>query len=110
MRDNPYGRPLSFPRQGFTLAGSVLLFGLRVLLLIALRMVRPFVMLPLLIAAVGGMCVTLGFGYAGHWHDAARAAAATLTAAIILGLYSRLADWLDPGHFGRHARDWRSRW
>ena len=88
----------------------VLVLSLRVLLLIALRLVRPVIMVPLILAVIGGMCSTLGFLVACWWHDAARAATATLVAAAALGFFAKFADLADPGHFERRGSTWRSPW
>lgn len=110
MRHELFNRPLRFPAQGVTLAGRQLhailrplafamLLGLRVLVTVLLRLLRPFVMWPLLLAMIGGICVAFAFAASSMWHDAMRAGLVAFVAAVVLGLYSMLVQMIDPEHF-----------
>lgn len=63
MRDEPIGLPFHAAGRGVALAGlrlacclaMVVLTAVRLLLLVVLRLVQPFLVLPLLLAMVGGV-------------------------------------------------------
>lgn len=95
MGDKPFDVPL---RLVAGLAG-LLLTALRLVLAIVLRVVRPFIVLPLLLVIVGGIGAGLVFGYGHHWQDAARAVFVSVGSAVLLMAYSVAATWVDPGHF-----------
>ncbi len=88
-------------------AGAVLV-AFQVLLVLLLRVLRPFITWPLLMGCVGGMAATLGFAVTHMWADAMRAGFVTLTCALILGLYSAAVQAIDAGHFDQVPS--RSRW
>jgi len=88
-------------------APLIILVACRVLLLLLLR---PFITWPLMLACIGGMAVTLGFAAEHMWVDAARAGSATLTSALVLGLYSMLAQTIDPEHFDQAPGRERGAW
>ena len=99
------------------LAGRVLravlaavLVAFWVLLVLALRLLRPFIMWPLVLACIGGMAVTAGFAASHMWVDAARAGSATLVSALALSLYSVLAQMIDPEHFDQAPGRERGAW
>ena len=103
MRDELFNRPLRVRTLGFAAAagrqlGAVLrclAFAAAVALLtlarVLLALARPFVVLPLTLAVVGGGGATLAFAAARMWPDTARAGMVTLVAALMLGLFERLA-------------------
>ncbi len=84
------------------------LVALRVLLVLLLRVLRPFITWPLLMACLGGMAATVGFAVSYMWADAMRAGFMTLTCALILGLYSAGVQAIDAGHFDQVPS--RSHW
>ncbi len=90
-------------------AGAVLV-ALRVLLVLLLRVLRPFIIWPLLMACLGGMAATVGFAVSHMWADAMRAGFVTLTCALILGLYSAGMQAIDAGHFDQVASRLRRPW
>ena len=100
------------PVIGFLLraASLIVLVACRVLLVLMLRVLRPFIMWPLTLACIGGMAVTLGFAAGRMWVDTARAGSATLTSALVLGLYSMLAQTIDPEHFDQAPGRGRGAW
>ena len=117
MRGDPIGLPaLRYPRQGaIAFAGRVLravllalaramLIAFRVLLVVLLRVLRPFITWPLVLGCVGGMVATLIFAASHLWVDAARAGVATFACALTLGMYSMLAQTIDPEHFNQMPR------
>lgn len=123
MRGRPIDLPaLRHPRQGaVALAGRVLrmvsravlvavLVAFRVLMVLLLRVLRPFIMWPLMLACIGGLAVTVGFAVSHMWVDAVRAGSATLMSALALGGYSMLVRTIDPEHFdqvpGRERGTW----
>jgi drug/metabolite transporter (DMT)-like permease len=99
--------PLRSPRQGSAaLAGGLLRavvfiawVALRMMVIVPLRLLRPFIMWPLVLVMLGGMGFAFAFAASGHWHDAARAGLVAFVAAAALGLYSALVQVIDPGHF-----------
>lgn len=123
VRSRPIDLPaLRYPHQGVAaLVGRVLrmvsaavlvavLAAFRMLTVLLLQVLRPFIVWPLMLACVGGMAATVGFAASRSWVDAARAGSATLTSALVLGLYSRLAQTIDPEHFDRVPGRERGPW
>lgn len=118
MRDELLNRPLRFCVYGVALAGRqlgiilltmayVVLIGLRFLVVVMLRLLRPFIMWPLLLAMVGGVVVAIGFAASGMWDDAMRAGRAALVSAVVFSLYSALVRRIDPEHFDYPVVTWR---
>ena len=89
--------------------GAVLV-ACRVLLVLVLRVLRPFITWPLLLGCLGGMGATAGFAASQMWADAMRAGFVTMVCALMFGLYSAAAQAIDAGHFdqvpGRYRRPW----
>ena len=108
-------------RQGFTaLAGRVslvllwavvtaVLVALRVLLVLVVVVLRPFITWPLMAACLGGIGATVAFVVRRMWHDALRAGFVTLICALVFALYAAAAEFVAPGVFDQvHIR--RSPW
>ena len=116
MRDEPIGLPFQAAGRGVALAGlrlacclaMVVLTAVRLLLLVVLRLVQPFLVLPLLLAMVGGVGAAAVFASGNHWLDAAKAGMVAVGCAVLLMAYSSAAVWLDPEHFAqRPVPSWR---
>lgn len=99
------------PARGFpALAGRVLAFlawlivfvalsALRFVVVVCLRLLRPFILFGMLLAIVGGIGTAIVFAYGYHWQDAMRAAFVVLFSSIVFILYSFLVTKIDPKHF-----------
>ncbi len=116
MRDEPIGLPFQIAGRRIALAGLRMVWGLamvmltavRLLLIVVLRLVQPFLVLPLLLAMVGGVGAAAVFGLGNHWLDAAKAGTVAIGCAVLLMAYSLAAVWLDPEHFApRPVPSWR---
>ena len=114
MRDQPFGLPFHAAGQGIALAGlrlacclaMVVLAAVR--LVVVMRLVQPFLVLPLLLAMVGGIGAAAVFASGNHWLDAAKAGTVAVGCAVLLMGYSLAAVWLDPEHFAqRPVPSWR---
>ena len=93
----------------WAVAGAVLV-AVRVLLVLLLQVLHPFVTWPLLAGCLGGMGATAGFAAAQMWGDALRAGFVTLTCALIFGLYAAAVQAIIPGTLdqvpSRQRRPW----
>lgn len=108
-------------RAALALAGRVLAFlawvvafvaltALRVVVVVFLRLLRPFILTGLVLAIVGGVGMTIGFACWHHWQDAMQAALVVFVAATTFVLYSALAMKIDPQHFDNTSPTWLSRY
>lgn len=79
----------------------LLLTTMRALLVAVLRLLRPFLMLPLLLAMVAGTGIAVAYACESRWLDTTRALMAAIGCAALLAVYTRAAVWLDPEHFAR---------
>lgn len=89
--------------------GAVLI-ACRVLLVLLLRVLRPFITVPLLMGCLGGMGATVGFTVSHMWADAMRAGFVTMVCALMFGLYSAGAQAIDAGHFDQVPSRLRRPW
>ena len=87
---------------------AAVLMALWVMLGLVLRVLRPFIVWPLVMGSLGGVGATAYFAANHLWSDALRAGSAGLVCALLLGLYSLLAQTIDPTHFDEVPR--RLRW
>jgi len=99
------------PASGIlALAGRVLAFlawlvlfavltVLRLMVVVFLRLLRPFVLTGLFLAIIGGVGMTIAFALWHHWQDAMQAALVLLVSSAAFVLYSCLAIKIDPQHF-----------
>ena len=71
----------------------------RLLMILALRLLRPIVGCVLLLGCIGGVVATVGFAVQHLWSDAARAASVVFACALVLRLYSWLLQAIDPSQF-----------
>lgn len=82
----------------------------RVLLVLLLRVLQPFITWPLLAGCLGGMGATAGFAVTQMWGDALQAGFVTLTCALIFGLYTAAVQAIVPEAFdqvpSRQRRPW----
>ncbi|NPD70352.1 hypothetical protein HN018_28200 (plasmid) [Lichenicola cladoniae] len=86
----------------------VLSAAVRVPVVVVLRLLRPFIMFPLLLAMIGGLGAAIVFAWGHHWLDAGRAGLVVFVCALLLAVYSRAAVWIDPEHFDdRNGPSWR---
>ena len=98
----PIGLRVAFAVAGFLGA------AVRVLVGVILRLLRPFIMLPLLLVMVGGVGAAIVFASGHQWRDAGQAGLVAFVSALLLVIYSRAAVWIDPGHFDhRNLPSWR---
>lgn len=65
-----------------------------------LHLIRPFVIIPLGLIAVGGAGVAIYFGLTGDWGSVASAVICSIVSSILLLGFTTLGEWLDPD-FGR---------
>lgn len=97
-------------RAALLIVLGAVLVACRVLLVLLLRVLRPFITWPLLIGCLGGMGATVGFAASHMWADAMRAGFVTMACALMLGLYSAAAQAIDADHFdqvpSRQRRPW----
>ena len=108
MMDRPPARPPAPPAPragrillrilGVILAIPLWLFWLLAILLLPIS--RPFVQFPLGFAAFGGFVAGIMFARGGAWGDAATAVLLGLGAAVLLAVYTSIAEKIDP-EFGR---------
>jgi hypothetical protein len=96
------GRFLAF------LAWLMLLVALAALRLVVvfLRLLRPFILAGLFLAIIGGIGMTIGFGYWHHWQDAMQAAFVTLVSSMAFVLYSCLAIKVESHNFDPTPPAW----
>lgn len=110
MRGEPAPSSIRDPGRDFTLAGArvalalaaVLGAAVRVLLGVTLRLLRPFIMFPLLLVMIGGLGAAIVFASGHDLGDAGRAGLVAFVCALLLAIYSRAAMWSDPGHVDDH--------
>ena len=81
--------------RGLAVAGYVLLMAGHALLVVVLRILARFLVLPLFLAVAGGLAVTGTFALHDLWHDAG----ATVAAAAALGGFWLLQAVVDPASF-----------
>lgn len=93
----------------WAVAGAVMV-AFRVLLVLLLRVLQPFVTWPLLAGCLGGMGATAGFAAAQMWGDALRAGFVTLTCALIFGLYAAAVQAIIPEFFDQAPSRQRQPW
>lgn len=86
-------------RAALLIVLGAVLVACRVLLVLLLRVLRPFIVLPLLMGCLGGMGATAWFAASHMWADAMRAGFVTMVCALMFGLYSAAAQAIDAGHF-----------
>ncbi len=84
----------------------VALAALRLVVVVFLRLLRPFILAGLFLAIVGGIGMTIGFGYWHHWQDAMQAAFVTFVSSVAFVMYSCLAIKVDPQHFDPKPPSW----
>ncbi len=89
--------------------GAVLM-ACRVLLVLVLRVLRPFIVWPLLMGCLGGMGATACFAASQMWADAMRAGFVAMVCALLFGLYSAAAQAIDAGHFDQVPSRQRGPW
>ena len=70
-------------------------------LLFVLRLTKPFVLYPLILAMIGGVGVAITFGLQHKWTDAAEAFGLGLAAWIVTTAYAAFARRLDSTFFDR---------
>lgn len=107
MRDWLSSAPVHQSSRGIASAG--LWFGCRLavvlltagwmLVVVILRLLRPFLMVPLLLVMIGGVGTACVFASACRWGDAAEAGAVAMASAALLVTYSLAAIRIDPNHF-----------
>ncbi len=96
----PTGRPahragrLFLRALGLLLALPCWLFWLLAILLLPIS--RPLVQFPLGLGAVGGLFAGVLFARGGAWGDAASAIGLGLGAAVLLAVYTVVAEKIDP--------------
>lgn len=84
----------------------VVLTALWLVAVVFLRLLRPFILTGLFLAIIGGIGMTIGFGYWHHWHDAMQAALVLIISSAAFVLYSCLAVKIDPQHFEPKPPAW----
>ena len=84
----------------------VILTALRLVVVLFLRLLRPFILVGLFLTIIGGVGVTIAFSHGHHWQDAMQSAFVTAFAASVFVLYSCLAVKLDPQHFDNRVPSW----
>lgn len=95
------------PDRGLALVGQrlaydlalVLITAVRVMAVVVLRLLRPFVMFPLLLVMIGGLSTAFVFAWRHNWRDAGEAGLIAFVCAVLLTVYSITALRLDPEHF-----------
>lgn len=70
-------------------------------LVLVLRLTKPFVLYPLILAMIGGIGVAITFGLQHKWTDAAEAFGLGMLAWVVTTAYAALARRLDPTFFDR---------
>lgn len=68
-------------------------------LIMFLRITKPLILYPLVLAMIGGVGATIAFGLNHHWTDAAEAFSVGLAAWVVTTAYAALARRLDPTFF-----------
>ncbi len=84
----------------------VLLAALRLVMVVFLRLLRPFILTGLFLAIIGGIGTTTVFGFWHHWQDAMQSALVTMFSAVVLVLYSYLALKIDPQNLEHSIPAW----
>jgi hypothetical protein len=90
------GRLLAFPARMLAL---VVLTALRLIAVLILRLLRPFIVTLLFLAIVGGIGAGLVFAYSHHGQDAMQAVLVTFLCSIALVLYYNLYVAIDTQNF-----------
>ena len=88
----------------------VILTALRLVVVVFLRLLRPFVLTGLFLAIIGGVGMTMGFALWHHWQDAMQATLVVLVSSAAFVLYSCLAMKIDPQHFEPTPPAWWRRY
>ena len=70
-------------------------------LILLMRLTKPFILYPLILAMIGGIGVAITFGLQHKWTDAAEAFGLGLAAWIVTTAYAAFARRLDPTFFDR---------
>lgn len=84
----------------------VVLAALRLVMVVFLRLLRPFILTGLFLTIIGGIGTTTVFGFWHHWQDAMQSALVAVFSAIVFVLYSCLAIKIDPQHFELRMPAW----
>lgn len=84
----------------------VLLAALRLVMVVFLRLLRPFILTGLFLTIIGGIGTTTVFGFWHHWQDAMQSALVTGFSATVFTLYSYLTLKIDPQHFEHRMPAW----
>lgn len=81
--------------------GTMLVGLLIVCLVLILRLTKPFVLYPLILAMIGGIGAAITFGLQHKWTDAGEAFGLEMLAWVVTTAYAALARRLDPTFFDR---------
>ncbi len=84
----------------------VVLAALRLVAVVFLRLLRPFILTGLFLTIIGGVGTTAVFAFWHHWQDAMQSGLVTMISAMAMVLYSSLAIRLDPQHFENRIPAW----
>ena len=119
MSDELFNLPrLHIPaRSILALAGRILAFlarvvafvamtALRVIVVVFMRLLRPFILTGLFLAITGGVGMTIGFACWHHCQDVMQAALVVFVSATFFVVYSVVAIKVDPQHFESTQPTW----